>query len=122
MLEELLDRFKQVAERAGVRAVYGDPVHAHGRTFVPVARVTYGFGIGGGRRQRHEQEEGQEEEREQDEGGGGGAGLAARPVAVVEIRDDRTRVIPVWDGNRLVLAGLLFLAWTVFWLSRRRPS
>ncbi len=121
MLEGLLDRFRQVMERAGVRAVYGDPVHAHGRILIPVARVVYGFGAGGGRRQRHEQEEDDEEERQHDEGGGGGAALSARPVAVLEIRGDETRVIPVWDANRVALAALLALAWMAFWLSRRRP-
>lgn len=100
--------------------MFGEPVHAHGRTFIPVAKVTYGFGFGAGRRQRHEQEEQQEEEREHDEGGGAGGALAARPVAVVEIRDDRTRVLPVWDANRLVLAALAAAAWTVFWVVRRR--
>ncbi len=122
MLEGLLDRLRQITERAGIRAVYGDPIHAHGRTFIPVARVVYGFGMGGNLRQRHEQEEDKEEEREQDEGGGGGAGLSARPVAVVEIQEDRTRIIPVWDVNRLVVAALMLLGWTVFWLGRRRSS
>jgi len=119
MLDGLAQPLKQLVEQVGVRAVFGEPVHAHGRTFVPVAKVTYGFGFGGGRRQRHEQEEHEEEEREHDEGGGAGAALVARPVAVVEIRDDRTRVLPVWDANRLVLAALAAAAWTVFWVVRR---
>lgn len=122
MLERVLDQLRQLTERAGVRAVYGEPMEARGRTLVPVARVAYGFGFGGGLRQRHEQEEDEEEEREQDEGGGGGAGLSARPVAVVEVRDDGTRVIPVWDVNRLVLAGFLLVGWAVFWLGRRRSK
>ncbi len=124
MLDGLLDQLKQLAERAGVRAVFGDPTLLHGRTFVPVAKVTYAFGFGGGRRQKHEQEREQEEEREHDEGGGGGAALVARPVAVLEVRDDGTRVLPVWDANRLALAALAVLAWSVFWLARRsgRPA
>jgi uncharacterized spore protein YtfJ len=36
---------KPLAEQVGVRAVFGEPVHAHGRTFIPVAKVTYGFGF-----------------------------------------------------------------------------
>lgn len=122
MLDGLLNHLKQLSERVGVRAVFGEPLQLHGRTFVPVAKVTYGFGFGGSQRQRHEHEADREEERDHQEGGGGGGGLVARPVALVEIRDDRTRVLPVWDANRLVLAGLLLLGWTVFWLSRRRPS
>ena len=32
---------------ASVRNVFGDPVEAHGRTVIPVARIGYGFGAGG---------------------------------------------------------------------------
>lgn len=124
MLDGLVDQLKRLVEHVGVRAVFGEPIQAHGRTLVPVAKVTYGFGFGGGQRHRHEQDEDQEEEREHDQGGGGGAGGVARPVAVVEIRDDRTRVLPVWDANRLALAALAVVAWAVFWATRRprRPT
>jgi uncharacterized spore protein YtfJ len=30
-----------------VRNVYGDPVNLGGRTVIPIARVSYGFGAGG---------------------------------------------------------------------------
>jgi uncharacterized spore protein YtfJ len=118
VLDGIVEQLRQLSDRVGVRAVFGEPVQAHGRTLVPVAKVTYGFGFGGSVRQRHEHEQG-EQERDQAEGGGAGAGLVARPVAVVEIRDDRTRVLPVWDANRLALAGLAWAAWTVFWMARR---
>jgi hypothetical protein len=32
---------------ASVRNVYGDPVNVGGRTVIPIARVSYGFGAGG---------------------------------------------------------------------------
>ena len=35
---------------ASVRNVYGDPVDVGGRTVIPIARVSYGFGAGGGAR------------------------------------------------------------------------
>ncbi|MCS7234486.1 MAG: spore germination protein GerW family protein [Armatimonadota bacterium] len=122
MLDGIVEQLRQLSDRVGVRAAFGEPVQAHGRTFVPVAKVTYGFGFGGSLRQRHEHEQG-EQERDQAEGGGAGAALVVRPVAVVEIRDDRTRVLPVWDANRLALAVLALAAWTVFWVagSRRPP-
>jgi len=117
MVEGLLAQVRQMVEPLGVRAVFGEPIHAHGRTLVPVAKVTGGLGFGVGSRQRHEDEEG-EHERSHGEGGGAGVGVVARPVAVVEIREDRTRVLPVWDANRLVLAAFALLAWGVFWLAR----
>lgn len=123
VLEGLAEQLKRVAERVGVRAVFGEPIQAHGRTWIPVAKVTYGFGFGGGQRHRHEQEEDQEQEQQHDQAGGGGVALVARPVAMLEIRDDGTRWLLVWDANRLVLASLAVVAWIVFWITRRpRPS
>ena len=40
----------QLQVGASVRNVYGDPVDVGGRTVIPIARVSYGFGAGGGAR------------------------------------------------------------------------
>jgi|SRR5690348_12473190 len=46
------DILQQIGESLGssatVKAVFGEPVHAAGRTVIPVARVAYGFGGGFG--------------------------------------------------------------------------
>ena len=42
-LETLADRLQSTS----VRAVYGEPVSAEGKTIIPVARVAFGFGGGG---------------------------------------------------------------------------
>jgi hypothetical protein len=58
---------------ASVRNVYGDPVNIGGRTVIPIARVSYGFGAGG--------RVGGNGDAESERGGsGGGAGMTARPV------------------------------------------
>ena len=89
---------------ASVRNVFGDPVEAHGRTVIPVARIGYGFGAGG--------RAGGSEAASPDDGGdsGGGAGLRARPVGALEITAGGTRFIPFVDPVRLgvaLLVGLL---------------
>jgi uncharacterized spore protein YtfJ len=77
--------------------VYGDPVTAGGRTVIPIARVSYGFGAGGGA--------GESEEAGSERGGsGGGAGLSARPVGALEITEAGTRFIPFIDPSRLGIA------------------
>jgi hypothetical protein len=63
---------------ASVRNVYGDPVDVGGRTVIPIARVSYGFGAGGGAR-------GSEE-------------------AALEITEAGTRFIPFVDPARLGIA------------------
>ena len=44
--------FKNISERvqstASVKAIYGEPISAEGKTIIPVARVAYGFGAGVG--------------------------------------------------------------------------
>ena len=65
---------------ASVRNVYGDPVNVGGRTVIPIARVSYGFGAGG--------RGGESEEPGSERGGSGwGAGLSARPVGDLQITE-----------------------------------
>ena len=33
---------------ASVKAIYGEPIAAHGKTVIPVARIMYGYGAGAG--------------------------------------------------------------------------
>ena len=111
-IEQLLGRIGQIHERATAKTVFGEPLHANGRTVIPVARVQYGFGFGAGRDK--EREEGEEETKE---GGGGGGGLSVRPIAVLEITDKETRMKPIIDVNRLALGAMLLVAWNVFWIT-----
>lgn len=112
MLEEMLNRIGQVHERATVRTVFGEPFQVNGRTIIPVARVQYGFGFGAGRTSEKEKEE-----EESGEGGGGGAGVSIRPVAVLEITGQDTKVKPIIDVTRLALAGMVLAAWNVLWIT-----
>ena len=112
MLEEMLNRIGQVHDRASVKTVFGEPFQVNGRTIVPVAKVQYGFGFGVGRSKEKEKEE-----EESGEGGGGGAGVSIRPIAVLEITGQETKVKPVVDVTRLALAGMLLAAWNVLWIT-----
>src|SRR5271157_113569 len=49
MLATLVDRF---AVTAKVQNVFGEPIEAHGKTIIPVARVSYRLGAGGGRERK----------------------------------------------------------------------
>ena len=73
--------------------MYGDPVNVGGRTVIPIARVSYGFGAGGS-----------EEVKSERGGSGGGAGMSARPVGALEITEAGTRFIPFIDPTRLGMA------------------
>jgi len=75
---------------ATVKSVFGEPIQAEGKTVVPVAKVSFGFGAGGGTAPRN----GGAAEKE---GGGGGGGVRACPAGALEISATQTRFIPFAD-------------------------
>jgi uncharacterized spore protein YtfJ len=85
----------RIGDTASVKSIYGEPVSAHGRTIIPVARVACGFGGGAGKRHQAEQE-----------GEGGGGGLVALPVGVFEVSESGTRFIPLHDKRKIATVGI----------------
>ena len=94
---------KSILGQAGVKAIYGEPISAQGKTVIPVAKLMYGYGAGAGTG-------GVGNSSAQGEGGGGGAGVRTVPVGVIEISDQQTRFLPITSRKKLagaVLAGIL---------------
>jgi len=107
----LLQSLKEsVLGQASVKAIYGEPISAHEKTIIPVAKITYGFGAGVGTG-------GVGDTKARGEGGGGGGGVRAVPVGVIEVSSQQTRFIPITDRRKLagaLLAGLglgMWLRW-----------
>src|SRR5438477_13153563 len=101
--------------QASVKAIYGEPIVAQGKTIIPVARISYGYGAGAGTG-------GVGDSSARGEGGGGGGGVRAIPVGVIEISDQQTRFVPITDRKKLtgaVLAGIGFGMW-LGWRRRGR--
>jgi uncharacterized spore protein YtfJ len=45
----LLQSLKEsILSQASVKAIYCEPISAHGKTVIPVARIMYGYGAGAG--------------------------------------------------------------------------
>ncbi|HTV04201.1 MAG TPA: spore germination protein GerW family protein [Acidobacteriaceae bacterium] len=106
---------ESILGQAGVKALYGEPITAQGKTVIPVAKLIYGYGAGAGTG-------GVGNSSAQGEGGGGGAGVRAIPVGVIEISDQQTRFLPITSRKKLaaaVLAGAL-LGIVFSWRRRRR--
>jgi uncharacterized spore protein YtfJ len=104
----LLQSLKEsVLGQASVKAIYGEPISAQGRTVIPVAKIMYGYGAGAGTG-------GVGDSSARGEGGGGGGGVRAIPVGVVEVSDQGTRFVPITDKKKLmsaVLAGVGLGLW-----------
>ena len=101
---------ESILSQASVKAIYGEPISAHGKTVIPVAKIIYGYGAGAGTG-------GVGDSSARGEGGGGGGGVRAVPVGVIEISDERTCFVPITDRKKLtaaILAGVglgLWLGW-----------
>jgi uncharacterized spore protein YtfJ len=109
---ELLQKIGDtLGSTATVKSVFGEPIHANGKTVVPVAKVAYGFGGGAGAGKVDAQSD------RQGEGGGGGGGVRAFPAGALEITEGSTRFVPFIDPAWIaaaftagaVLASILFL-------------
>src|SRR5579864_6103427 len=86
---------ESILSQASVKAIYGEPISAHGKTVVPVAKIMYGYGAGAGTG-------GVGDTSARGEGGGGGGGVRAIPVGVIEISDQRTCFVPIRSEERRV--------------------
>src|ERR1700747_1779668 len=104
----LLQSLKEsVLAQANVKAIYGEPISAHEKTIIPVAKIMYGYGAGAGTG-------GVGEKNTRGEGGGGGGGVRALPVGVIGVSNQQTRFVPISDKRKLagaVLAGISFGIW-----------
>lgn len=110
----LLQSLKEsVLGQASVKAIYGEPISAHEKTVIPVAKIMYGFGAGAGT--------GGVGEKNRGEGGGGGGGVRAVPIGVIEVSKQQTRFVPITDRKKLsgvLLAGMVIgMLWR--WQRRR---
>ena len=112
---ELLQKMGDtLGSTATVKSVFGEPIHANGKTVVPVAKVAYGFGGGTGTGKNDASDR-------YGEGGGGGGGVRAFPAGALEITEGGTRFVPfidpAWIGASFT-AGVVLAS--VFLLRRRR--
>jgi len=99
MLATLGDHF---AITAKVQNVFGEPIESHGKTIIPVARVSYRLGAGGGGGGESRPDSSGPEKR----GGGGGGGVVqAVPAGVVEITEAGARFVRFFDPQ--MAAGLV---------------
>ena len=102
MLATLVDHF---AATAKVQNVFGEPIETHGKTIIPVARVSYRLGAGGG-------ETPQDPSAPKKGGGGGGGGgiVQAVPVGVLEVTEAGARFVRFFDpqmATGLIASGVM---------------
>jgi len=110
---------QQMLQRLGAPAVFGEPTTQNGVVVIPVAQVQFGFGYGGGYGRSSEgATAAPTSDGEKGEGGGsgGGAGGRSTPRGFIRIAADEVKFEPISDETRIPLAGILMVAWIVFWV------
>lgn len=107
------EKIEGLSRLVGIERVFGKPEQVNGKTILPVATVSWSGGMGFGRAEDPGKETPSQERRAH--GGGGGGKVKVRPVALVEITAAETRIVPIIDRTRIILAGMLLVAWNVFW-------
>jgi uncharacterized spore protein YtfJ len=90
--DELLSLLaERVGARLGAANVFGTAVERDGVTVIPVAAARFGLGAGGGA-----------DPGKQQEGEGGGAGGSVTAIGYIELKDGRTRFVPVVHPARML--------------------
>jgi len=102
---QLLDRIKQSAR---VELAYGESRVVGDKTIIPIALVSYVFGGGSGSGVGPSGHNGHSEGV--GIGGGGGGGVRVQPVAVIEVTEDDTRLMPIIDWSRLATTAIAAVA------------
>jgi uncharacterized spore protein YtfJ len=116
--DELVRQVSAIPQELGANACFGQPVERDGHTLIPVARVSFGYGLGfGGGTSSSADPDGSESAKEEGGGGGGGGGGgASTPVALIDISESGVKIEPIEDKTRMGLAGITMIAWNLFWI------
>jgi len=117
MLATLVDHF---AATAKVQNVFGEPIESHGKTIIPVARVSYRLGAGGG--EGSETPTDSSASKKIGAGGGGGGVVQATPVGVLEVTEAGARFVRFFDPQMAtgLIAGGIMLGLLLRRLFRRK--
>jgi uncharacterized spore protein YtfJ len=113
---------EQMLAKLSAETVFGKPTTEGDVMIIPVAQAEYGFGYGGGYGRSPNGESASDEQgqtaTQAAEGGGSGGGAGGRviPRGYVRISPQEVKFEPITDETRIPLAGILLVAWIVFWV------
>lgn len=103
-VEEIMKEISEdIKVASSVNSAFGEPRTINNKTIIPVANVGMGVGArtGEGRMPA-----------------GGGAKVVTRPVAVLEVGAEETRLIPVLDVTRVILSSFVLGAMMTWMITR----
>jgi len=118
--EEMVRRIGTIQDEVGASVCFGSPIERDGHTIIPVARVSFGYGMGfgggSGGKQDTSSFDAVPTEGGEGGGGGGGGGGSSTPVAIIDMSAGDVKVTPIQDATRIALSGMFLFGWAAFWL------
>ena len=114
--DELFGKLMDITKAASVEHVFGKPEKVGEKLVIPIAAVRCCFGGGWGSGKAPT--EGETSDAPEGEGCGGGAGVLARPVGVLEVTAEETKVIPVVDTTLIAVGGMILGAAALYLIGR----
>ena len=115
-LNRFFDAVEKTREAAQWQAAFGEP-HVEGdRTIIPVAQVSYGFGLSYGSGGGPSEEEGEPATEGERSSGGGGA--SAKPLGAIVVTPERVYFEEVRDVGRTAFFGIAMVAFNVFQIAK----
>lgn len=119
--ERAFEPIEQALDRMDVSHVYGEPTREGDTTIIPVVEHSiafgYGYGFGEGPVAAGGEAAGEAARTASGGGVGGGGWGGSKPRGFIKITPDGVVYEPAVDINRLGLAGILLVAWNVFWVA-----
>jgi uncharacterized spore protein YtfJ len=116
-INKLFDSIEQVRDAAHWKSAFGEPQVVEDKTIIPVAQVSYGFGLGFGRGDGVAEEEG-DLPAGGGEGGGGGGGASSKPLGVIVVTPDEVYFEQVQDESKIAMAGIAMSAFAIFQITK----
>jgi uncharacterized spore protein YtfJ len=109
-LRVVSEPIERILEHLTAAPVFGPPTTAGEVTVIPVSAVSFGFGFGAGG--------GRGPAGPEPAGGGSGAGGGGRaePRGYIRVTGAEVKYEPIIDQTRVAVAGILMVAWNVFWI------
>ncbi len=114
----MMTEMQEMVDSINVDRVFGPVEDLGDRQIIPIAAISYGFGMGFGPVEEFvpESTPPAADDAQVATAGGGGGGANARPIAYIEVGPEGTLIKPILDEQKVALAGILLGAWTVGWL------
>lgn len=116
-VNRLFDTFDRIRDTADWRAAFGEAQVVGDKTIIPVAQVSYAFGMGFGE-SAESPAEGAEAPVPDGSGGGGGGTASSKPLGAMVITPDCVYFEPIRDDGKIALVTLGVGAWAVLLVAK----